>query len=94
MVMPWVLLGGLGSRIRWIAGVILGMLMLGTWSRGAWLGLLIQIVGWLILVFLARNHRSPAKSSISLPGLTRIGWIVASILLLLFALDMLLGREA
>ena len=76
MVMPWVVVAGLTWRQRGLTGLILGLLLLGTWSRGAWLGLLVQVGTGLILMLFVKREGPGAWYSNRPPGLARIGWII------------------
>ena len=94
MVMPWIWVAGQSGRKRGIAGLVLGLLLLGTWSRGAWLGFLVQAVTGVILVFRVRRVRPGDCSPARIPGSNTTRWLFGSLMVLLLGLGLALGPEA
>jgi len=93
MILPWVFVAGGSGRKRLLTGLILGALLLGTWSRGAWLGLLAQVVTGVVLVAVVRWGGVRGASVVRIPRPGRTGWLAGAVMLLVLAVGIALNRE-
>lgn len=74
LLLPLTLVPVWSSRVRRLVGAALLVLLFGTWSRGAWLGLFAQMVFGLLLVLGSRNIRTTL--------LRRKVWLLAATVIL------------
>jgi len=94
MVLPWVFMSGGSDRKRLVIGLVLGALLLGTWSRGAWLGLVVQVAAALLLLVISRRGNKESGNAFRLPRPGRIGWVLGVIAALALLTGAILGRDA
>jgi O-antigen ligase len=63
LILPWVVMATDRIWKRGLIGAVLVLLLLATWSRGAWMGLLVQVgVGLVLLILWRRNGNLPWPS--------------------------------
>lgn len=94
LVLPWLLVSEGSDRKRIAIGLVLGALMLGTWSRGAWLGLVAEAGAAVVLLVISRWHNSAAKTDWHLPRASRLGGVLGGLIALALLAGVILGRDA
>lgn len=93
MAWPWAVWGGVRGRLRWIALAAAALLLLGTWSRGAWFAAFVQLgaCGGLWLLGRGRGAVRPAGAG----TLVRpVVWILGGAGALALGLGLWLGFDA
>lgn len=93
MALPWIGLGPLSPRRRIVLSALVAVLLLGTWSRGAWLGLMTQGALLVVLRFVARN-RGGGDFAAGRRPLALVGVVVAAMVAAALALGLVFGFGA
>ncbi len=94
LIIPWVFVSEGSDRKRIGLGLLLGALLLGTWSRGAWLGLMVQAGTAALLLVFNRWGNTDSGTGLKVPRSSRIGWVVGAVAALFVVAAMVLGRDA
>lgn len=94
MVWPFLLVWRRPLWIRWAGGTLLWSLLLLTWSRGAWLGLVVQLF-LMIFIFLIRrgDSRSPDQDAHRKRAKIFLPWLIGGALLLIVIGDFFSGGK-